>query len=457
VGERVVVIGGDAAGMSAASQATRVASATGKDLDVVVLERGHWTSYSACGIPYWVAGYVDGADQLVARTPEEHRANGLDVRMRAEAVAVDLDTRTVEVRDADTGEADKVGFDQLVVATGASPVRPDFPGVDATGVHGVQTLDDGAALIEWLEQEKPQRAVVVGGGYIGIEMAEAFVGRGLDVTVVDQSAEPMSTLDPDMGRLVRESMEGMGIRVVTGTPVEGFRTDADGHVTAVDTGTATYEADVVVLGLGVSPNTDVAGSAGLPLGSFGGIRVDLRMAVPGHDGVWAAGDCVESFDRVSQTWAHTPLGTHANKQGRVLGTNLGGGYATFPGVVRTAVSKVCELEIGRTGLREIDATRAGFKFVAETVESTTRAGYFPGAEPLSVKVIAEVGTGRLLGAQVVGREGSAKRVDALALALWNGMAVHELAMVDLSYAPPFAPVWDPVLIAARKAADRLGR
>jgi NADPH-dependent 2,4-dienoyl-CoA reductase/sulfur reductase-like enzyme len=457
VGERVVVIGGDAAGMSAASQGSRVARGNDRDLDIVVLERGHWTSYSACGIPYWVAGYVDDADRLVARTPEQHRANGLDVRMRAEAVGVDLDARTVDVRHADTGERGRIGFDQLVVATGASPVRPDLPGVDARGVHGVQTLDDGAALIEALEREKPEHAVVVGGGYIGIEMAEAFVGRGLEVTLVDQAAEPMSTLDPDMGRLVRESMESMGIRVVTGTPVEGFESGADGRVTAVAAGTGTYEADVVVLGLGVRPNTEVAGAAGLPLGSFGGIRVDLRMSVPGHDGVWAAGDCVESFDRVSQTWAHVPLGTHANKQGRVLGTNLGGGYATFPGVVRTAVSKVCDLEIARTGLREVDAGRAGFRFVAETVESTTRAGYFPGAEPLSVKVIAEVGTGRLLGAQVVGREGSAKRVDALALALWNGMTVHDLAMVDLSYAPPFAPVWDPVLIAARKAADRLGR
>jgi NADPH-dependent 2,4-dienoyl-CoA reductase/sulfur reductase-like enzyme len=240
VGERVVVIGGDAAGMSAASQGSRVARGNDRDLDIVVLERGHWTSYSACGIPYWVAGYVDDADRLVARTPEQHRANGLDVRMRAEAVGVDLDARTVDVRHADTGERGRIGFDQLVVATGASPVRPDLPGVDARGVHGVQTLDDGAALIEALEREKPEHAVVVGGGYIGIEMAEAFVGRGLEVTLVDQAAEPMSTLDPDMGRLVRESMESMGIRVVTGTPVEGFESGADGRVTAVSAGTGTY-------------------------------------------------------------------------------------------------------------------------------------------------------------------------------------------------------------------------
>ncbi|HSK26164.1 MAG TPA: FAD-dependent oxidoreductase [Jiangellales bacterium] len=455
MGERVVVVGGDAAGMSAASQASRTAAATGRDLDVVVLERGSWTSYSACGIPYWVAGDVDGPDGLVARTPEEHRANGLDVRTRTEAVGLDLDARTVEARDVDSGEAGRIGFDQLVVATGARPARPDLPGIDAAGVHGVQTLGDGAALIDRLDSEQPRRAVVVGGGYIGIEMAEAFVRRGLDVTLVDQAAEPMSTLDPDMGRLVRKAMQSMGITVVTGAGVDGFETRPDGRVAAVAAAETTYEADVVVLGLGVQPESTVAGAAGIPLGASGGIRVDLRMAVPGYDGVWAAGDCVESFDRVSQTWAHVPLGTHANKQGRVLGTNLGGGYATFPGIVRTAVSKVCDLEIARTGLREVDATRAGFRFVAEVVRSTTRAGYFPGAEPLTLKVIAEDGTGRLLGAQVVGREGSAKRVDALALALWNEMTVHDLAMVDLSYAPPFAPVWDPVLIAARKAADRL--
>lgn len=451
---RVVVVGGDAAGMSAASQAVRVARANGQRLAVVVLERGAWTSYSACGIPYWVAGDVGAASDLVARTPQQHRANGIDVRMHTEAVGIDPDVGTVTAWDAERGEQLSLRYDDLVVATGAVPVRPDLPGVDLPGVHGLQTLDDGAALLADLEEPGRRRAVVVGAGYIGVEVAEAFVRRGLDVTVVDRAGQPMSTLDSDMGALVRTAMEGMGIRVDTGVAVTGFEADAAGRVAAVVAEGTTYPADVVVLGLGVRPNTALAQAAGLPLGGSGGLRVDPRLAVAGVDGVWAAGDCVESFDRVSQSWVHVPLGTHANKQGRVLGTNLGGGYATFPGVVRTAVSKVCDLEIARTGLRARDADAAGFRHVSATVESTTRAGYFPGAAPLTVKVVAEVGTGRLLGVQIVGHgPGAAKRIDACALALWNGMTAGELALADLSYAPPFSPVWDPVQIAARKADD----
>jgi NADPH-dependent 2,4-dienoyl-CoA reductase/sulfur reductase-like enzyme len=318
-------------------------------------------------------------------------------------------------------------------------------------VYGVQTLDDGAAVLASLAG-RPRRAVVGGGGYIGIEMAEALVRRDLAVTLVDRAAEPMITLDPDMGALVRVAMEGMGITVLTGTAVTGFETGPDGRVSAVVTGGGTLSADLVVLGLGVRPATELVRAAGLPLGEHGGVLTDLRMRVPGHDGVWAGGDCVEVLHRISQRRVHVALGTHANKHGRVIGTNVGGGYATFPGVVGTAVSKVCDLEVGRTGLLEAEAWSAGFQPVSVTVRSTTRAGYFPGAAPITVKIIAERGTGRLLGAQLVGREGSGKRVDVCAVALWNEMTVEEMTGLDLGYAPPFSPVWDPVLVAARKAA-----
>ena len=453
--ERVVVIGGDAGGMSAASQALRTAKKHGRTLDFVVLERGHWTSYSACGIPYWAAGTVDGPDELVTRTPEEHRQRGIDVRMRTEAVRIDLGRRAVEFVDRENDGRRSVEFDHLVVATGAEPIRPDVPGIDSGGIHGVQTLDDGAALIDRLANDDPKRAVIIGGGYIGIEMAEAMVHRGLDVTVIDKAAEPMSSLDPDLGRQVHEAMEGMGIEVETDTPVEGFEAGDDGSVQAVHAGGRAFPADIVVLGIGVKPATSLAEDAGLPIGEHGGLRVDDRMRVDGSDGIWAAGDCVETFDRVARAPVYVPLGTHANKQGRVLGTNLAGGDVVFPGVVRTAISKVCDLEVARTGMREKDAQRAGLDFITATTESTTRAGYFPGAEPMTVKVLAEKQNGRLLGAQIVGRKGSAKRIDVFALALWTELPVSELAQVDLSYAPPFSPVWDPVLIAARKAADLL--
>jgi NADPH-dependent 2,4-dienoyl-CoA reductase/sulfur reductase-like enzyme len=449
--ERVVVVGADAAGMSAASQAKRM---RGDDLEVVALERGSHTSYSACGIPYWIGGDVASVDDLVARTPEEHRANGIDLRLRSEATALDMDRREVEVRDHDGATTYRVGFDHLVLATGARPRRPDIPGIDAPAVLGVQTLDDGERALAALEGS-PRRVVVVGGGYIGIEMAEAMVNRGLTVTVVTRSPEPMATLDPDMGRMVHAAMEGMGIDVRTSVHLQAIETDSDGRVRAVVTSDGTFEADLVVLGTGVGPETTLAASAGLTLGRWGGLVTDLQMRVFDADGVWAAGDCVESIDLVSGNRVHVALGTHANKQGRVLGTNLGGGYATFPGVVGTAVSKVCDLEIARTGLKEVDCDAVGYQWLTVSVGSTTRAGYFPGAAEITVKLVVEKRTGRLLGGQIVGKEGAAKRIDALAVALWNRMTVEEISGLDLGYAPPFSPVWDPVLIAARKAADKV--
>ncbi len=454
-----MVIGGDAAGMSAASQALRVAKALGRTLDVVVLERGPWTSYSACGIPYWVAGDVDSPDDLIARTPAAHRANGVDLRMGTEATEIDLGARVVHARESATGVTERLPFDQLVIATGAVPIRPDLAGSQADGIHGLQTLQDGSDLLDTLLSTRaPQRAVVVGAGYIGIEVAEACHRRGLDTTVVDMAPEPMTTLDPDMGALVRSAMESTGIALRTSTAVEGFEMGPDGWVTGVVTDSGTIPADVVVLGIGVRPNTRLAVDAGLPVGASRGLRVDRRQAVVGHPGVWAAGDCAESFHRVSEVPVHVALGTHANKQGRVLGTNIAGGYDTFPGVVGTAITKVCDLEIARTGLGEREAAAAGFDAVVGVVESTTTSGYMPGASLMTVKVIAERGSGRLLGAQVVGEgPGSAKRIDACALAIWNEMSAHALTMADLAYAPPFSPVWDPVQIAARRAGDAANR
>ena len=298
---------------------------------------------------------------------------------------------------------------------------------------------------------------MVGGGYIGVEMAEALVRHGVAVTVVDQDAQPMTTLDPDMGEAVHRAMEGIGIDVRTGTAVVGFETGRDRRIRAVAAGGGSIPADVVILGLGARPDTALAREAGLPLGDKGGLRTNVQMRVPGQDRVWAGGDCVEVLNLVSGQYQHVALGTHANKQGRVIGHNLAGSYATFPGVVGTAVSKICHLEIARTGLRERDATRAGFGYVTVTVQSTTRAGYFPGTQQMTVKMTAERLTGRLLGVQIVGNEGSAKRIDTAATALWNRMTVEEMTALDLAYAPPFAPVWDPILVAARQAAAAVRR
>ena len=446
-----MVIGGDAAGMSAASQARRLKGPD--ELEIVAFERSRWTSYSACGIPYWVSGDVKHRDDLIARTPEEHRERDIDLRMRTEVTEIDVAGQRVRAVDRESGEAYWTGFDKLVIATGARPVRPALPGIDAPGVHGVQTLGDGQALLDSLDALDPgrrRRAVVVGAGYIGVEMAEAMLKHGFEVTVLNRGKQPMATLDPDMGKLVHEAMDGLGITTVNGAAVTAILTGPDGRVNEVATEERTYPADVVVLGIGVEPEAELARAAGLAVGPHGGILTDLAMRAVGHENIWAGGDCVEVLDLVAGRTRHIALGTHANKHGQVIGSNVGGGYGTFPGVVGTAVSKVCDLEIARTGLREKDARAVGLRYVTATIESTQRAGYYPGAKPMTVKMIAEHRTGRLLGVQIVGREGSAKRVDVAAVALTAGMTVEQMTALDLGYAPPFSPVWDPVLVAARK-------
>lgn len=420
------------------------------ELEIVVFERGNHTSYSACGIPYLVGGVVDDSDELVARHPEEFRTRQqIDVRMRSEVVAIDVDRRAVTIKDLDGDRHYEEGFDQLLIATGANPIRPPLPGIDLDNIMGVQTLDDGIAIKRFVEREKPPRAVVVGAGYIGIEMAEAFKVLGMEVAVIERAAQPMLTLDPEMGALVAEAMEKMGIELHLGASVTAFE-GSEGKVAGVVTEGRTFETDIVVMGFGARPNVELASKAGLEIGRSGGIKVDRRMQTP-TPGVWAAGDCAEKFHLVSQRPVAIALGTHANKEGRTAGINIGGGYETFPGVLGTAVTKVCSLEVARTGLKESEASEAGFDFLSATVDSKTRAGYYPGAAEIKTKMIVEKNSGRLLGAQIIGQEGAAKRIDVIAAALWNEMTVEEMLSMDLSYAPPFAPVWDPVLITARKA------
>lgn len=450
-----MVIGGDAAGMSAASQARRLKGPD--ELEIVAFERGHFSSYSACGIPYWVGGDVPERDDLIARTPAEHRERAIDLRMRTEVTEIDVPGGRVRSRDLETGTETWTGYDKLVIATGARPVRPPLPGIDAPGVHGVQTLDDGQDLLTTLDSVEGRRGVVVGAGYIGVEMAEALLKHGFEVTVLNRGDQPMATLDPDMGRLVHRAMDRMGITTVAGAEVTKILTGENGRVRAVATEDAEYPADVVVLGIGVEPETTLAGAAGLPLGEYGGLLTDLAMRVRGHDNIWAGGDCVEVLDLVSGRERHIALGTHANKHGQIIGSNVGGGYGTFPGVVGTAVSKVCDLEIARTGLREKDARAVGLRYVTATIESTNSAGYYPGAAPMTVKMLAERRTGRLLGVQIVGTDGAAKRVDIAAVAITAGMTVEQMTTLDLGYAPPFSPVWDPVLVAARKAVTAVRR
>lgn len=344
-------------------------------------------------------------------------------------------------------------FDQLVYATGAAPRRLEVPGADAQGIYGVATLADGLRLREVVERERPQRVAIVGGGYIGIEMAEAFVARGLAVSLIELGPQVMGTLDSDMGALVSAALREAGVEVYLGERVTGFHATS-GRVRAVETDRRTLPADLVVLGVGVQPRTELAAQAGLPLGESGAVRIDDRMRT-GIPGVWAAGDCAETFHLVSRRPAYIPLGTTANKQGRVCGINIGGGYARFPGVVGTAITKFGQSEIARTGLNEREAQALGFEYGVARIEDHTRARYYPDSARVVVKLLAEKGSGRLLGAQIVGGPGAGKRIDVVVTALHAGMRVDEFIHLDLAYAPPFSPVWDPLLIAARKVAEQV--
>ncbi len=445
--ERLVVIGGDAGGMSASAQARRLRPRD--ELEIVVFERGAFTSFAACGLPYLVGGEVAGPDELVARSPEEFRRSGVDVRTDHEVVSIDTDARTVEVRGPGSGGTTVEPYDELLIATGAVPVRPPFPGIDARGVFDLRTIPDGVAVDAAVRDAR--RAVVVGAGYIGLEVAEAFRLRGLQVTVIELADQPMVTLDPDMAAAVTEALDRLGVELRLGEGVQSFEVGDDGSVRGVVTSAGTVPADIVVVGLGARPNSSLAAAAGVPIGPSGGIVVDRRMRSR-VDHVWAAGDCVESFHRVSRQPVNIALGTHANKQGRAAGTNLGGGYASFGGVLGTAITRVGDLEVARTGLNEREAAAAGFEFVTATNTAPSRAHYYPDGSDVTVKLVAERRTGRLLGGQIVGGAGAGKRIDVVATALWNDMTVEELGGIDLAYAPPFSPVWDPVLLAAGRAA-----
>jgi NADPH-dependent 2,4-dienoyl-CoA reductase/sulfur reductase-like enzyme len=477
--ERLVVVGADAAGMSAAHQALRTAAARGRELEVLALERSGHTSYSACGIPYWVAGDVPSGDALVARTADQHRAAGIDLRLHTVVEAIDPAAGTVDLRDLSggrtggTGGTERVGYDHLLLATGAHPVEPAWArtadGEPVPGVHAVRSLDDGAVWLDRLTStdRPPRTGVVVGGGYIGLEMAEAFLRRGLEVTLVTRG-EVMGSLDPDLGARVREQLVAAGVTVVTGAEIDDLELD-DGHSCCLAAGGRRFDADVVALGLGARPETELAAAAGLPLGDSGGLLPDDRQqltAGPGDDwagSIWAAGDCCESYTRLDGgrrggIRVFVPLGTHANKQGRVAGENLAGGDARFGGVLGTAVTRFSgggvTVEIGRTGPTSAQAAAAGYDVVSLVTESTTASGYMPEASPIAVKVLADRGTRRLLGVQLVGGPGTAKRVDLAAVAIWTSQTVDEVAGMDLAYAPPFSPVWDPVQIACRRLADR---
>jgi NADPH-dependent 2,4-dienoyl-CoA reductase/sulfur reductase-like enzyme len=442
---KLIVIGGDAAGMTAASKIRREQP----DREILVFERGNYTSYAACGIPYYIAGLVESEENLIARKPEVFREKqNIDVRIRHEVIEIDAGNKKVKIKDIEKDEVYSETWDDLLIATGASAVKPDLPGIDAKGVFALSTLQSGIDVFNYMKKKNPKKAVIVGGGYIGIEMAEALLDRDMDVTLIDMAPQVMTTMDKDMAELILEFMEKEGIKVFLEEKLTLFEKDADGKIKSVVTDKQSIPADLVILGMGVKPNSELAAGAGIKLGAGNAICVkkDLTTSVP-H--IWAAGDCAESYHLLKKQQVFVPLGTVANKHGLVAGINISGGNAEFPGVLGTTITKFRELEISRTGLSENEAKELGIDYKSNTIEATTLSSYFPGTGKMTVKLIAEKESGRILGGQIVGVTGAAKRIDTIVAAITANMTVQQLVDMDLSYAPPFSPVWDPVQVAAR--------
>ena len=439
---RLVVIGGGAAGMSAASAARR----TAPGLDVVVCESGGFAAYGMCGIPYYLAGVVGQAEDLLAYPPEEFRENrGIDLRLHTRAGLIDPVSRQVFLSQGDAEEV--LGYDTLVVATGADPVRPPVPGLGHDRVFTIRSLDEAIRLRRLLESGVVRRALVVGAGYIGLETAEGLTTVGAEVEIIEALPQVLAGFDEPAADVVAAELT-RHVRLRLGSRLDAVGDGGDGGVTALVDGSE-ERTDLVILATGVRPASGLLIDAGARYLPDGSVVVDsgMRTSLPG---VFAAGDCVALPHLVLGEPAWVPLGPAANKTGRVAGTVAAGGTSAFAGVVGTAAMKVFDLEVARTGLSLTEARAAGLDAVATDVTSRSRAKYYPGSSPVHVRLVHAPG-GRLLGAQMTGREGAAKRIDVLATALQAGFTVGDLAALDLSYAPPYAPVYDPVLLAANQA------
>jgi CoA-dependent NAD(P)H sulfur oxidoreductase len=457
---RLVVIGGGAAGMSAASAARRA----DPGLDVVVCEAGGFAAYGMCGIPYYLGGMVPEPENLLAYPPATFREKRhIDLRLHTRVTGIDPGTHRVHLAAGQRGAAfgESLDYDALVVASGADPVRPPVPGLDDPRVFTIRSLDEAIELRQLLDSGTVRHAVVVGAGYVGLETAEALVSAGLDVDVVEALPRVLAAVDEPVAALVQAELE-RHTRLHLSARLDAVRAQDSARLNAVDTGGAAgshliavvdgteIATDLIVIAVGVRPATDLliqAGAGHLPDRS---VVVDEGMRTSLPD-VYAAGDAVALPHLVLGRPAWVPLGPAANKTGRVAGTVAAGGSASFKGVVGTVAVKVFDLEVASTGLGLAEARAAGLDAVATDEVSRSRAKYYPGSSPLHVRLV-HTREGRLLGGQLAGREGAAKRVDVLATALYAGLTVADLAALDLSYAPPFAPVYDPVLVAAIAAA-----
>ena len=419
-----------------------------RDIDVPVLVADRFPNYSICGLPYLLSGEVADWRHLAHRSRDELETTGMRLMLEHEAFAIDPTNHVVQVRTP--GDAHTLGYDRLIIATGAVPVRPPLPGVDLPGVHVLHTMDDALQLQGMLNERAVDAAVIVGAGYIGLEMAEALLQRGMRVTIVEQAPEVLPTVDPWVGTHVRTALVSHGATVRTGSTVAAIETAADGLCVVGERGLA-EAGRLVLVSVGVRPAAELATAAGAHVGERGAIKVDQHLAT-NLPGTWAAGDCAETYHRLLQRAAYLPLGTTAHKQGRVAGENAIGGLLRFEGALGTQVVKVFDVVAARTGLRDPEAHQAGLVPLTIQVSCNDHNAYYPGANRLHIAMTGDRHTGQLLGVQIVGHRASAvaKRIDTAAAALHAGQAVDELNELDLSYSPPLGSPWDPLQQAAQQ-------
>jgi len=440
--KRLVVIGGVAAGPKAAAKARRC----DPEMDIVIYQEEDEISYAGCGLPYYISGVITKRDELVSRTPGKFALDRIRVVRHHRVETIDLEKRMVSGRNLDNDQVFSDTFDRLVIATGAQLIRPRIEGLDLKQVYYLRSIFDADRILESIRSEAIRNVVIVGGGYIGLEMAESLVHLGKNVTIVELAPQILTLFDEDLASVLRQYLEKKGVRIFTSEGIKGLKGEAS-RVTHVMTTSREMEADAVLMSLGIRPQVELAKKAGLRIGETGAIWVNEGMETSA-EGVYAAGDCAETIHLITGKKTWIPLGSTANKQGRVVGANVCGGHATFPGVLGTTVFKAFDFSVAKTGLNMREAEKEGFHPIQAIVRGHDRAHYYPGRKESTLKVIADQKTGQILGGQALGEGPSDKFMDILAMALHAKMDCEKLASVDLCYAPPYSPVLSPIIVAA---------
>ncbi|WP_026672787.1 FAD-dependent oxidoreductase [Alkalihalobacterium bogoriense] len=440
---KYVVIGGDAAGMSAAMQIIR----NDKQAEVITLEKGPIYSYAQCGLPYIIGGHISSTDDLIARKRETFQDKyGIDARIHHEVTNVDPNTKTVYGQRCDVNEPFDITYDKLLIATGADPLLPNWEGRELNGIHTIKTIPGLHSLIDDIGTSKKEVAII-GGGYIGLEMAENFHDAGHHVKIIEQGSQLAGVFDADMAELIHHKAKEKDIELYLNESVQAFR--GTEKVQEVVTDKRSIRVDIVIVAVGVKPNTKLVEQTGIHLSSNGAIIVNAQMETNTKD-IYAAGDCATQFHRIKQKNDYIPLGTHANKQGRTAGLMMAGIHRTFQGVVGTAIMKFFDATLARTGISEKEAEVLRIPYHTVKAELPHIASYYPTPEKMQVKIIYEAETNRLLGGQIIGKSGVDKRIDVLATALYHHMTIQDLEDLDLAYAPPYNMVWDPIQQTARR-------